>query len=233
MNQIDPTNRPDTRPRRTEQGPSGQGPDGQGPNHHSPVAGHGGSHATAVAAAHGVRTMFTLSGAHVLPMYDAAEKEDHGMALLDVRHEQTAAFAAEATGKLTRSPGLAVLTAGPGVTNPVSALAQASFSGAPIVVIGGRAPAGRWGTGSLQEFNHFPVVAPVTVSAETARDTADIAAATHRAFTAARTAHRGPAFLDVHMDHFFDRCESVRPGPGSDLGTGAGAEASSGTTCPW
>jgi acetolactate synthase-1/2/3 large subunit len=178
------------------------------------VSGHGGSHATAVAAAHGVRTMFTLSGAHVFPMYDAAEKEDHGITLLDVRHEQTAAFAAEATGKLTRSPGLAVLTAGPGVTNGISAVTQASFSGAPMVVVGGRAPAGRWGTGSLQEFDHVPLMRPVTVSAETARDTADIAAATHRAFTAARTAHRGPAFLDVHMDHFFDQCESVRPGPG-------------------
>ncbi|MBB1035365.1 acetolactate synthase [Dietzia sp. CQ4] len=180
-----------------------------------PVAGHGGSHATAVAAAHGVRTMFTLSGAHVFPMYDAAEKEDHGISLLDVRHEQTAAFAAEATGKLTRSPGLAVLTAGPGVTNGISAISQASFSGAPMVVLGGRAPAGRWGTGSLQEFDHVPLVESVTVSAETARDTADIADATHRAFTAARSAHRGPAFLDVHMDHFFDQCESVRPGPGS------------------
>ncbi|WP_194861774.1 acetolactate synthase [Dietzia sp. SYD-A1] len=179
------------------------------------MAGHGGSHATAVAAAHGVRTMFTLSGAHVFPMYDAAEKEDHGISLLDVRHEQTAAFAAEATGKLTRSPGLAVLTAGPGVTNGISAISQASFSGAPMVVLGGRAPAGRWGTGSLQEFDHVPLVRSVTVSAETARDTTDIAGATHRAFTAARSAHRGPAFLDVHMDHFFDQCESVRPGPGS------------------
>ncbi|MFN7242590.1 MAG: acetolactate synthase, partial [Dietzia cercidiphylli] len=159
--------------------------------------------------------MFTLSGAHVFPMYDAAEKEDHGISLLDVRHEQTAAFAAEATGKLTRSPGLAVLTAGPGVTNGISAISQASFSGAPMVVLGGRAPAGRWGTGSLQEFDHVPLVESVTVSAETARDTADIADATHRAFTAARSAHRGPAFLDVHMDHFFDQCESVRPGPGS------------------
>lgn len=188
------------------------------------VEGHGGSHATAVAAAHGVRTMFTLSGAHVFPMYDAAEKENHGISLLDVRHEQTAAFAAEATGKLTRSPGLAVLTAGPGVTNGVSALAQASFSGAPMVVLGGRAPAARWGTGSLQEFDHVPVVTPVTVSAETALDTADIAGATHRAFTAARSAHRGPAFLDVHMDHFFDRSTSVRPGPGQSTdGTPAAA----------
>ncbi|MEH6819082.1 MAG: acetolactate synthase [Dietzia psychralcaliphila] len=202
-------------------GARGAGAHGAGerrPAVHGPVAGHGGSHATAVAAAHGVRTMFTLSGAHVFPMYDAAEKEDHGISLLDVRHEQTAAFAAEATGKLTRSPGLAVLTAGPGVTNGISAISQASFSGAPMVVLGGRAPAGRWGTGSLQEFDHIPLVESVTVSAETARDTADIADATHRAFTAARSAHRGPAFLDVHMDHFFDQCESVRPGPGSDPG---------------
>ena len=179
----------------------------------TPVQGHGGSHATAVAAAHGVTTMFTLSGAHVFPMYDAAEKEDHGVSLLDVRHEQTAAFAAEATGKLTRSPGLAVLTAGPGVTNGVSAVAQAQFSGSPMVVIGGRAPLAKWGMGSLQEFDHVPLMSPITVSAETARDTADIASATHRAFQAARTAHRGPAFLDIYMDHFFDQASSVRPGP--------------------
>ncbi|KAB7743538.1 acetolactate synthase [Nostocoides sp. F2B08] len=177
------------------------------------VQAHGGSHATAVAAAHGVETMFTLSGAHVFPMYDAAAKEDHGIRLLDVRHEQTAAFAAEATGKLTRSPGLAVLTAGPGVTNGVSAITQAHFSGAPMVVIGGRAPLARWGSGSLQEFDHVPLLSSVTVSAETAKDTGDIAGATHRAFQAARSAHRGPAFLDVHMDHLFDQSESVRPGP--------------------
>ena len=189
-----------------------------------PVRAHGGSHATAVAAAHGVETMFTLSGAHVFPMYDAAAKEDHGIRLLDVRHEQTAAFAAEATGKLTRSPGLAVLTAGPGVTNGVSAITQAHFSGAPMVVIGGRAPLARWGSGSLQEFDHVPLLSSVTVSAETAKDTGDIAGATHRAFQAARSAHRGPAFLDIHMDHFFDQSESVRPGP--EAGPGIGADRS-------
>ena len=65
--------------------------------------------------------MFTLSGAHVFPLYDAAVKGPSPMRLVDVRHEPTAVFAAEATGKLTRIPGLAVLTAGPGVTNGVSA----------------------------------------------------------------------------------------------------------------
>ena len=78
------------------------------------IEGHSGQLAVAVARAHGVETMFTLSGAHVFPMYDGAVKADPPMRLLDVRHEQTAAFAAEATGKLTRVPGLAVLTAGPG-----------------------------------------------------------------------------------------------------------------------
>ena len=76
--------------------------------------GHGGNHAVAVARAHGIETMFTLSGAHVFPMYDGAVKGDQPMRLVDVRHEQTAVFAAEATAKLTRRPGLAVLTAGPG-----------------------------------------------------------------------------------------------------------------------
>ena len=82
-----------------------------------PVDGHGGEHAVAMAAAHGVDTLFTLSGAHVFPMYDGAVNADPPMRLVDVRHEQTAVFAAEALGKLTRVPGLAVLTAGPGVTN--------------------------------------------------------------------------------------------------------------------
>ena len=89
------------------------------------VEAHSGEHAVAVAAAHGVDTMFTLSGAHVFPMYDAAVHADPPMRLLDVRHEQTAVFAAEAIGKLTRVPGLAVLTAGPGVTNGVSPITQA------------------------------------------------------------------------------------------------------------
>src|SRR5438874_12536586 len=88
------------------------------------TTGHAGRLAVEVARAHGVETMFTLSGAHVFPMYDGAVTAEPPLRILDVRHEQTAAFAAEAMGKLTRTPGLAVLTAGPGVTNGVSAVAQ-------------------------------------------------------------------------------------------------------------
>ncbi len=173
--------------------------------------GHGGQHAVAAAAAHGVDTMFTLSGAHVFPMYDGAVNAEPPMRILDVRHEQTAVFAAEALGKLTRVPGLAVLTAGPGVTNGVSAITQAQFSGSPLVVVGGRAPSNRWGMGSLQELDQPPLLAPVTKLARTVHQVAEIAGAVDEAFTLAGSSHRGPTFLDVPMDQFFDKAAVDRP----------------------
>jgi acetolactate synthase I/II/III large subunit len=178
------------------------------------LEGHGGELAVAVAQSHGVETMFTLSGAHVFPMYDGAVNASPPMRLVDVRHEPTAVFAAEATGKLTRTPGLAVLTAGPGVTNGVSPIAQAHFSGSPLVVVGGRAPAGRWGMGSLQELDHPPILSTVTKLSDTVHEVGHIAARVDEAFTLARSSHRGPTFLDVPMDQFFDRAEvSWPPGP--------------------
>jgi acetolactate synthase-1/2/3 large subunit len=173
--------------------------------------GHGGEFAVAAARRHGVETVFTLSGAHVFPVYDAATKADPPMRLLDVRHEATAVFAAEATGKLTRTPGLAVLTAGPGVTNGISAVTQAFFAGSPLVVLGGRAPTTRWGTGSLQELDHPPLLAPVTKSAETIDGVGDVGPALDRALTSAGQAHRGPVFLDVAMDHLYSRASFPAP----------------------
>ncbi|MGO4255338.1 acetolactate synthase [Marmoricola sp. RAF53] len=175
------------------------------------VEAHAGQHAVEVARAHGVSALYTLSGAHVFPMYDGAVKAEPPMRILDVRHEQTAAFAAEATGKLTRKPGLAVLTAGPGVTNGVSAVAQAQFAGSPMVVVGGRAPANRWGTGSLQELDQPPILAPVSKLARTLHTAADVAPGLHEAFTVAGSSHRGPVFVDVPMDEFFNSASSVRP----------------------
>src|SRR6266545_8229839 len=140
-----------TGPGGSQQGPSQQGTSQQGPSQQGTsqqgTGQHGGTLAVAAAQAHGVSTMFTLSGGHVFPLYDAAVHADPPMRLLDVRHEQTAVFAAEATAKLTRTPGLAVLTAGPGVTNGVSAVTTAWFNGSPLLVLGGRAPQLRWGSG--------------------------------------------------------------------------------------
>ncbi|CAN5409024.1 acetolactate synthase [soil metagenome] len=182
------------------------------------VTGHSGTVAVAVARAHGVETLFTLSGAHVFPMYDGAVKADPPMRLLDVRHEQTAAFAAEATGKLTRVPGLAVLTAGPGVTNGVSAIAQAQFAGSPMVVVGGRAPQNRWGTGSLQELDQPPIVASVSKLARTLPTAGDVLDGVHEAFVAAGSSHRGPVFVDVPMDEFFNPASGVIPAGGGQRG---------------
>jgi len=106
-----------------------------------------------------------------------------------VRHEQTAVFAAEATARLTRTPGLAVLTAGPGVTNGVSAVTTAYFNGSPVVVLAGRAPDYRWGSGSLQEFDHPALLAPITKRAWTEHETAKVGSAVDDAFRLASTAH--------------------------------------------
>src|SRR5437588_4553760 len=126
---------------------------------------HGGELAMAALAGYGVNEIFTLSGGHIFSIYDGAVKL--GVRIVDVRHEQTATFAAEGMAKLTRKPGVAVLTAGPGVTNGVSAITTARFNGSPLVVLAGRAPQARWGAGSLQELDHVPIVAPVTKVART------------------------------------------------------------------
>ncbi|MEI2715840.1 MAG: acetolactate synthase [Candidatus Nanopelagicales bacterium] len=193
----------------------------------STLSGHGGTHVVAAAAAHGQDVMWTLSGAHVFPVYDAAvggadavaatagdtrrAEREGPMRLIDVRHEATAAFAAEATGKLTRTPGLAVVTAGPGVTNTVSAITGAWFNGSPMVVLGGRSPAGRWGTGALQELDHPPLVDSVTKAAFTVSEPAQVGSEIDRAFRVAGTPHRGPVFVDVPMDVLFSHGESTPP----------------------
>ena len=169
---------------------------------------HGGALAVAAARRHGVTTMFTLSGGHVFPLYDGAVKADPPLRLVDVRHEQTAVFAAEGTARLTRTPGLAVLTAGPGVTNGVSAITTAYFNSSPVVVLAGRAPDYRWGSGSLQELDHPQLVLPVTKRAWTEHDTKRIAAAVDEAFRLAMAPHRGPVFLDIALEALFGPAET-------------------------
>jgi thiamine pyrophosphate-dependent acetolactate synthase large subunit-like protein len=147
---------------------------------------------------HDVDTLFTLSGGHLFPLYDGCVKT--GIRLVDTRHEQTATFAAEGWAKVTRRPGVAALTAGPGVTNGISAITSASLNGTPMLVIGGRAPQARWGAGSLQELDHVPIVASITKTAGTAPSSEQIPGLVDASLRAARTPHRGPAFVDVPLD---------------------------------
>src|SRR5262245_17862882 len=162
------------------------------------MEGHGGRLAVEVLRRHGVDAIFTLSGGHLFVLYDGAVQAD--LRLVDVRHEQTATFAAEGWAKVTRRLGCAAITAGPGVTNGVSAMTAAWMNGSPLVVLGGRAPQRRWGAGSLQELDHVPIVAPVTKRAVTATSGESIVAELDAVCRAATTPHRGPVFLDIPLD---------------------------------
>ncbi len=162
--------------------------------------GHGGRLAVEMLRRHDVDVMFTLSGGHLFVLYDGCVQAD--LPLIDVRHEQTATFAAEGWAKVTRRPGCAALTAGPGITNGVSAMTAAWMNGSPMIVLGGRAPQLRWGAGSLQELDHVPIVAPIVRRAATATGPESIVAELHASLVESRTPHRGPTFVDIPLDAF-------------------------------
>ena len=162
---------------------------------------HGGRLVAKRLRAAGVSKLFSLSGGHLFSIYDGCREE--GIDIVDVRHEQSAAFAAEGWAKATRRIGVCALTAGPGVTNGMSALASAQANGSPMLVLGGRAPAGRWGMGSLQEIDHVPFVAPLTKLARTADATTAIPGLIDEAIATALEPPTGPTFLDFPLDHVF------------------------------
>jgi acetolactate synthase-1/2/3 large subunit len=201
---------------------------------------HGGRLIARRLKAHGVSKLFTLSGGHLFSIYDGCKEE--GIEIVDVRHESTAAFAAEGWAKVTREPGVCALTAGPGVTNGMSAIASAQSNHSPIVVLGGRAPAMRWGMGSLQEIDHVPFVRPLTKLAATPGSAAEIPGLVDEAFAAALTPHGGPTFLDFPMDYVFMEAaepDGMREGlparaskGASDVSIGRAAELLSGAERP-
>src|SRR3954451_1159294 len=160
--------------------------------------------------ASGIDTIFTLSGGHLFSIYDGCRAE--GVRLIDTRHEQTAAFAAEGWSKVTRVPGVAALTAGPGVTNGMSAMGAAQQNQSPLIVLGGRAPALRWGQGSLQEIDHVPFVAPLTRFAATAPSSGAVGGLIDDALRAAMGfggSPTGVAFIDFPMDHVFGEADDT------------------------
>src|ERR1700730_1758594 len=178
---------------------------------------HGGRLIARRLAAHGVSRLFTLSGGHLFSIYDGCREE--GIEIVDVRHESTAAFAAEGWAKVTREPGVCALTAGPGGTKGVSAIASAQANHSPMLVLGGRAPALRWGQGSLQEIDHVPFVRPVTKLAATAGATEEIPGLVDVAFHAALAPHGGPTFVDFPLDFVFMEAPAPEPA-GESAGSG-------------
>jgi acetolactate synthase-1/2/3 large subunit len=185
---------------------------------------HGGRLIARALKAHGVSKLFTLSGGHLFSIYDGCREE--GIDIIDTRHEQTAAFAAEGWAKVTRELGVCALTAGPGVTNGMSAIASAHENHSPVLVLAGRAPSFRWGQGSLQELDHVPFVAPLVKFAATPGSTAEIPELLDRAMREALEPHSGPTFLDFPLDHVF--MEAPAPelgGPLPEPWRGPGADA--------
>jgi acetolactate synthase I/II/III large subunit len=182
---------------------------------------HGGRIVAKRLREHGVSKLFTLSGGHLFAIYDGCRAE--GIELIDVRHEQTAVFAAEGWAKITRSVGVCAVTAGPGVTNGISAIASAGQNNSPLLVLGGRAPQFRWGQGSLQEIDHLPFVRPLAKLAATAL-VEEIADLVDDAMQTAIAPPSGPVFLDFPLDQLFS--EAPDPGPPAPLSEpwlGAGA----------
>jgi thiamine pyrophosphate-dependent acetolactate synthase large subunit-like protein len=122
------------------------------------TAAHGGNAVAAVLAEHGVRHVFTLCGGHISPILTAAKAR--GMCIVDVRDEATAVFAADAVSRLTGVPGVAAVTAGPGVTNSITALKNAQLAQSAVILLGGAAPTALQGRGALQDIDQRALVAP-------------------------------------------------------------------------
>jgi acetolactate synthase-1/2/3 large subunit len=172
----------------------------------------GGRLAARAIAAHGVDTVFTLSGGHVMPIYEGCRLED--VRVVDVRHEQAAAHAAEAWGRMRRACGVAVVTAGPGVTGTVTAVANSFVAQTPLLVIGGARPLAQAEQGALQELDQLSLLRPVTKWAAVCTETERIPELVATAFRHALAPPRGPAYLELPMDVLFAEAPAdadVRP----------------------
>ncbi|MBT8202530.1 MAG: hypothetical protein KJO87_04410 [Acidimicrobiia bacterium] len=159
---------------------------------------HGGQIVARALKAEGVAAIFTLTGGHIIPLLDGCVQE--GIRVVDVRHEQTAAHAAEAYTRLTGRLGVAAVTAGPGVTDAITGLAAAQFSGTPMLLLGGRHFVRQEQKGGLQEMNHPELVGPVTRWAATAWETARLAEYVAIAARHAFAGRGGPVFLDIPLE---------------------------------
>ena len=159
---------------------------------------HGGWLVAKILKREGVEVVFTLSGGHIAGIYDGCVRE--GIRVIDTRHEQAAVHAAEGWAKSTRKPGVALLTAGPGVTDGVTGVANAYLANSPILVIGGAAPLSLWDRGALQEMNQIDLLRPITKWARTVHETSRLGEYTASAFRQMLSGKPGPVFLEMPMD---------------------------------
>lgn len=166
---------------------------------------HGGRIVARAFRKEGVRYVFTLCGGHVMSIYDGCL--DEGIGIIDVRHEQSAAHAADGWARVTGQPGVAIVTAGPGLTDAVTGVATAWRANIPMVVIGGQAPRAFQDMGGLQDMAHVDLMKPITKWAVSVPSAARLGEYVANAFRVATTNVPGPVFLEMPLDFLFDMVE--------------------------
>jgi acetolactate synthase-1/2/3 large subunit len=168
---------------------------------------HGGDRVAEALEKHGVRFVFTLCGGHIAPILTAAKAR--GMRIIDVRDEATAVFAADAVARISGVPGVAAVTAGPGLTNAITALKNAQLAQSPLVLIGGAAPTALQGRGALQDIDQRQLIAPHVKLVTRVRRVAQLGEAIEEAFQVARDGVPGPVFIECPVDLLYDEA-SIR-----------------------
>lgn len=159
---------------------------------------HGGRLVAQALKKHQIKHLFTLCGGHIQAIYDGCL--DEGIRVIDVRHEQTAGHAADGYARITGNVGVCAVTAGPGVTNVVTAVANAQRAGVPIVVLGGAGPSQLSDKGSLQDMNHVELMRPITKWSVRISETERIGEYMDAAFRVAQAGVPGPVFLELPLD---------------------------------
>src|SRR6187399_2333428 len=168
---------------------------------------HGGDRIAEVLEARGVRFLFTLCGGHISPILVGCKQR--GIRVVDTRHEATAVFAADAVARLTGIPGVAAVTAGPGVTNAVTALQNARMAQSPLVLLGGATATVLKGRGALQDIDQLALMAPLVKWVSTVRRARELPEKLTEAFYVAQEGVPGPVFLECPVDLLYDE-EVVR-----------------------
>ena len=172
-----------------------------------PPARHGGDRIAEVLQAQGVPCIYTLCGGHISPILSAARSR--GIRIVDVRDEATAVFAADAAARLSGRPGVAAVTAGPGITNTITALKNAQLAQSPLVLLGGAAPTALQGRGALQDIDQGPLVAPHVKRFYKLRRVRELGPAVAEAFALAQAGVPGPVFVECPVDLLYDEA-SIR-----------------------
>jgi hypothetical protein len=166
---------------------------------------HGGMLVAEVLKAHGVDFIFCLSGGHISPFIVASKEA--GIRIIDVRHEVNTVFAADAVGRLTGKPGVAAVTAGPGVTNTITAIKNCQMAQSPMVLLGGAAATVMKGRGALQDIDQIGVIGPIVKWSYVCSSARDIVPALRRAFQEAASGVPGPVFVELPLDVLYNVME--------------------------